>query len=93
MLDWFFLWLFVFRIQETQCVLNFLLQCFFKNLCGTKPLQVTPLKHDSCLKNRIYSSIAQLVERRTVNSAETVPYYKTPLKNPYKSTIYRQYLT
>ena len=25
-------------------------------------------------KNRIHSSIAQSVERRTVNSAETVPY-------------------
>jgi len=40
--------LFELKTQQIQGSINYLLQCFFSNFSVTKPIQATPLKHDSC---------------------------------------------
>ena len=36
------------KTQQIQGSINYLLQCFINEICGSQPIQVTPLKHVSC---------------------------------------------
>ena len=40
--------LFELKTQQIQGSINYLLQCFINEICGSQPIQVTPLKHASC---------------------------------------------
>ena len=56
-------------------------------------IEVIPLERVSCLKNRINSSIAQSVERRTVKSAALGKPPNLLQKSRLNSTTYKAYLT
>ena len=40
--------LFELKTQQIQGSINYLLQCSINEICGSQPIQVTPLKHVSC---------------------------------------------
>ena len=59
--------LFELKTQQIQGSINYLLQCCTTKYAGVNPYRWHPSSMFLARKNRIHSSIAQSVERRTVN--------------------------